>query len=81
MKDYDLTLSYHPDKANVAIDALSRKSIASLAYLITHQRWLLEDLVKLSIEFHIRGSGNTLAHLQVQQTLIEKIKATQSNDP
>ena len=31
MRDYDFELSYHPGKANVVVDALSRKSyVASL---------------------------------------------------
>ena len=35
MKDYDLTIHYHPEKANVVADALNRKSGGSLATLIT----------------------------------------------
>ena len=33
LKDYDCTIDYHPGKANVVADALSRKSIGSLAYM------------------------------------------------
>ena len=35
LKDYDMTLLYHPGKANVVADALSRKagSIGSLAHM------------------------------------------------
>ena len=29
IKDYDMTLHYHPDKANVVADALSQKSYAN----------------------------------------------------
>ena len=34
LEDYDFTLHYHPDKANVVVDVLSRKSrgLASIAY-------------------------------------------------
>lgn len=31
MKDYDFTISYHPEKANVVVDALSRKKIMTMA--------------------------------------------------
>lgn len=34
-KDYYLTISYHLGKANVVVDALSRKSFSSVATLIT----------------------------------------------
>lgn len=33
IKDYDCTIHYHLGKANVVIDALSRKSSSSLACL------------------------------------------------
>ena len=38
LKDYDLTLHYHPGKANVVADALSRKSRGVLAN-ITSWEW------------------------------------------
>ena len=34
MVDYDFTLQYHPDKANVVADALSRKSHGLMACLV-----------------------------------------------
>ena len=50
LKDYDLTISYHPRKANVIADALSRKSAGNLATLLTTQKHILEDLRKMRIE-------------------------------
>ena len=40
LKDYDITILYHPGKANVVADALSRKawSMGSLAHLQVYRR-------------------------------------------
>lgn len=33
LKDYDYMIDYHPGKANVVADALSRKAAGSLSYI------------------------------------------------
>ncbi|EOY03326.1 DNA/RNA polymerases superfamily protein [Theobroma cacao] len=45
LKDYDCTILYHPGKANVVADALSRKSMGSLAH-ISIVRPILMDKIK-----------------------------------
>ena len=35
MKDYDVEILYHPGKANVVVDPLSRKREGNLAAIIT----------------------------------------------
>ena len=37
LEDYDFTLHYHPDKANVVVDALSRKSRGVLASIASRE--------------------------------------------
>ena len=44
LKDYDCTILYHPGKANVVADALSRKSMRSLAHVSVHQRPLVKEV-------------------------------------
>jgi len=44
MEDYDIELQYHPGKANVVSDALSRKSGECMALQITQQRELLKEM-------------------------------------
>ena len=47
LKDYDCDILYHPGKANVVADALSRKSSSSLAHISVEKRPLIQELHKL----------------------------------
>ncbi|MCI73835.1 hypothetical protein A2U01_0095099, partial [Trifolium medium] len=42
LKDFDFTLEYHPGKANVVADALSRKSVSARSAVMASQHELLE---------------------------------------
>ena len=44
LKDYDFTLHYHPDKANVVADALNRKSQGVLTSIASQEWQMLETV-------------------------------------
>ncbi|XP_070025891.1 uncharacterized protein [Nicotiana sylvestris] len=48
LKDYDIDILYRPEKANVVADALSRKSMGSLAHLEAYQRPLAREVYQLA---------------------------------
>ena len=49
MADYDIDLQYHPGMINIAPDALSRKSEASMAMQITQQKELFEEMRRMDL--------------------------------
>ena len=44
LKDYDCSILYHPGKANVVADALSRKLAGSFAHINTGRRSIIKEL-------------------------------------
>ena len=55
IKDYDMKLHYHPGKANVITDSLSRKSYANTLVTEGLPKELVEDLRELHLETVPRG--------------------------
>ena len=81
LKDYDCTIDYHPGKANVVADALSRKSTGSLAYMLTIQLPLMVELRELGVELRMHASGALFASLQLRHILVDCILGAQLEDP
>jgi ribonuclease HI len=78
IKDYNLEIHYHPGKANVVADALSRKSVCSHVEASTIPPELCEELEKLQIEVMPKGQLNTL---RVQYNLEERVRQAQQTCP
>ncbi|KAG8499496.1 hypothetical protein CXB51_005958 [Gossypium anomalum] len=68
LKDYDLVIDYHPGKANVVADALSRKS--SLFALRT-----------MNAHLALNKEGVVLVELKVKPMFLQQIQKLQNEDP
>ena len=74
IKDYELIIEYHPGKANVVADVLSRKSSATLSYIRTAYVPFLIDMKALRINLDYDDSGALLANFIVRPSLVEQIR-------
>ena len=70
IKDYGMSLHYHPGKANVVADALSRKSYVNTLTAGGLPQELCDELRDLQLEIVPRGY---VATLEVQSTLLGRI--------
>ncbi|KAL0553650.1 hypothetical protein IC582_007550 [Cucumis melo] len=80
IKDYDCTIEYHPGKANVVADALSRKSRLPKSVLCGIRVALLNELRGSKAVVTIEDSGSLLAQFQVRSSLVTEIVRRQSED-
>ena len=74
IKDHDMKLHYHPGKANLVADALSRKSHVNTLMTGDLPRELVENLRELCLEIVPRGY---VAALEIQSTLMDRIREAQ----
>nr|GFC75646.1 retrotransposon protein, putative, Ty3-gypsy subclass [Tanacetum cinerariifolium] len=78
LKDYDTNIQYHPGKANVVADALSRKS--GMIAGIKVEEEIIRDLERLDIELYVHGHHSYWANLRIEPDLNCRIKEAQKED-
>ncbi|XP_070010668.1 uncharacterized protein [Nicotiana sylvestris] len=84
LKDYDIEIIYNPGKTNVVADALSRKSMGSLAHLEAHQRSLtreVQQLASLGVCLVDSNEGGVIVQNRAESSLVAKVKEKQFVGP
>jgi hypothetical protein len=81
IKDYDCTIEYHPGKANIVADALSRRPSASLSHLRTVRVPLLFELRATGVGLSVDEIGALVASFHVRPVLIDRVREAQFQDP
>lgn len=77
MKDYNCTIEYHPGKANVVVDALSRKTRGHLRVAPTE---LVRHMAELGVEIREWIEHGYKAVLVAESPLVKKIIKCQLGD-
>ena len=77
IKDYDLEVRYHPGKANIVADALSRKVHCNCLSAEAYNETLCAEMQKLNLEIIPEG---TLNHISIEPTLYDRVIMAQVHD-
>ena len=79
LKDYDFELLYHPGKANVVADALSRKTV-HVAHMMIKELELLESFKDMRIQVELEPEFIRCSTLAISSDFLSLIKEKQAQD-
>jgi len=79
LKDYVFELNYHPGKANVVADVLSRKTLHMSAIMVKELE-LLEQFRDLSLVCELSPQSVKLGMLKIDSEFLNSIKEAQKVD-
>jgi hypothetical protein len=77
IKDYDLSVQYHPGKGNAVADALSRKSYCHYLTTLNRRPEIAREVRQLNLQIIPHGILNML---HIRSTLEDQIKEAQAKD-
>src|SRR5436189_1696891 len=80
LADYTFTMHYHPGKANVVADALSRRSYATLFSLSLQSQRIIPDFYGLLQARNQESKQVRLFSLVALPSLLAKVKESQFGD-
>ena len=80
LQDFNFTLQYHPRKANVVVDALSRKVQCVLSGLVVYEWKMYDYISEFNPCFDVHDSGACFCTLVAQPTILQKVIEVQRKD-
>ena len=83
LKHYDMGVHYHPGKANVVADALSRLSMGSVAHVEEERKQLAKDvhrLARLGVHLMSISDGGVMVQNGAESSLVVEFKGKQDSD-
>ena len=84
LKDYDISVIYHPGKANVVAEALSRMTMGSLSHVEQEKKELVKDvhrLPRLGLWLEDSPNGGFMIHHNSDSSLVVEVKSKYHLDP
>ncbi|XP_052736041.1 uncharacterized protein LOC108336753 [Vigna angularis] len=79
LKDYEFELLYHPGKANVVADALSRKSV-HVSVMMVRELNLVESFRDLRLQFELEPNSIKCCTLRIASDVFDRIRMKQRED-
>jgi len=79
LKDYDFELLYHPGKANVVVDALSRKTMHT-AHLMIKEVELLEKFRDMKLQVELGSESIRCSTLTISSDFLSSVRERQLLD-
>ena len=80
IKDYDYMIDYHPGKANVVANALSRKGKTVMNDMEIKEQGSIVELKKMGLRLSVGPEGSLLAQLNIRSVFQDKVLVAQQAD-
>ena len=84
LKDYDMSVFYHPDKSSVVADAINRMSMGSVAHVGEGEKELVKDvhrLARMGVQLEDSSKGGVMVLHNFESSLVVEVKSKQHPDP
>jgi len=79
LKDYDFELLYHPGKANVVVDALSRKK-SHVSVMLIKELELIEKLRDMNLGLDMETNHIQCSMLRITNEFLDEVRVEQGKD-